>query len=100
MDAYLLIPKGDGPFPGILDLYYNPEPGAGIDETRRDDIDFGFKLVHQGLVALCIGTPIPIRENILYPDRENPTIQPLSFMAYIARQLSYYPGITTVCKSG
>jgi hypothetical protein len=84
MNGYLLIPKGKGPFPAILDLYYTPEPGAGIDESRRDDIDFSYKLAQQGFVALCIGTPVPIRENILYPDRQHPTLQPLSFMAYMA----------------
>ncbi len=84
MLGYLLNPRGSGPFPAVLDLYYRPEPGAGIDETRRNDIDFGYKLAQEGFVALCIGTPIPIRENILYPNRQTPTIQPLSFMAYIA----------------
>ncbi len=88
MEAYLLVPQGKGPFPAVLDLYYRPEPGAGLDESRRNEIDFGYQLAQRGIVALCIGTPQDIRENILYPDREHPTLQPLNFMAYISANMN------------
>lgn len=84
MNACILIPDGDGKFPAVLVLYYTPEEGAGLNPQKRLQIDFGYRLAQRGFVTLNIGTPEPIRNVILYPDRENPRIQPLSFLAYIA----------------
>lgn len=84
-DAYLLIPENIvGKMPAALIVYYTPEEGAGLNPKRMNEIDFGYKLAKRGIVSLCIGTPAPIRDVLLYPNEENCSMQPLAFLAYIA----------------
>ena len=49
--AYLLIPDGKEPFPAVLDVFYGPEGGAGIDEKARLKYDFGYQMTKRGFVA-------------------------------------------------
>jgi hypothetical protein len=51
--GYLLVPKGQGPFPAVLVVYYDAETGAGLGKELRD---FGYQLARRGFVALSIGT--------------------------------------------
>ena len=86
-DAYLLVPDGKGPFPGIVDVFYYPEDGAGIREQKRRQNDFGYQLVKRGFVALCVGqsptSPKP-GADLYYPAWDKAQLQPLSYLAYVA----------------
>lgn len=85
--AYLLVPKGKGPFPGLVDVFYYPDDGAGLRESRRGQNDFGYQLARRGFVALCVGqNPTPPRPNadLYYPTAERAQHQPLSHLAYVA----------------
>jgi hypothetical protein len=77
VDGYLLVPDGQGPFPGVVVVYYDAEAGVGLGRELRD---FGYQLAKRGFVALSIGTP----ECTYYPSRANAQLQPLSAMAYVA----------------
>lgn len=52
--GYLLRPRGKGPFPAVLVVYYEPESGAGLGVELRD---FGAQLARRGFVTLSIGPP-------------------------------------------
>lgn len=92
VDAFLLVPDGDGPFPAVLVPYYDAQTGAGLGIEGRD---FGWQLAQRGFVTLSIGKP---NSGVNFEDaREaghrgqyfgNPdkpvTTQPLSMLAYIA----------------
>lgn len=85
--AYLLRPKGDGPFPAVVDVFYYPEDGAGLKPDRRKQNDFGYQMVQRGFVALCIGqNPTAPRPNadLYYPTWDKAELQPLSYLAYVA----------------
>jgi hypothetical protein len=82
-DGYLLIPEGDGPFPAVVVVYYDPETGIGLGRELRD---FGYQLAKRGFVALSIGTPETMR---YYPSKENAILQPLSALAYVAANCWY-----------
>ncbi|MEX0702193.1 MAG: prolyl oligopeptidase family serine peptidase [Planctomycetales bacterium] len=59
-DAYLLVPDGEGPFPAVIVVFYEPLTGAGLGErgeAAKDRHDYGLQLVRRGIVALSIGTP-------------------------------------------
>ncbi len=77
-DAYLLVPHGPGPFPGVLVVYY--EAKTGIGEGKEPLRDFAAQLARRGFVALSLGSD----PNTYYPSREQATLQPLSFHAYVA----------------
>jgi len=83
--AYLLIPDGSGPFPAVLDVFYDPESGAGLKPEKRLQYDFGYQLVKRGFVALCVGQQ-PGKEGspVYYPGWENAQLQPLSYLAYVS----------------
>lgn len=90
--AYLLTPDGEGPFPAVLVVYYEPETGAGLGEALYD---FGLQLARRGFVTLSIGPP-----GIEFQDRNGTKVnskrpyygpigapvrtQPLSGLAYAA----------------
>lgn len=84
--GYLLVPKGQGPFPAVLVVYYDAETGAGLGKELRD---FGYQLARRGFVALSIGTPAFASLNAPYkplwdvPEGQ-PPLQPLSALAYVA----------------
>ena len=77
VNGYLLVPDGDGPFPGVVVPFYDAETGAGLND--RENLDYGRQLTKRGFVSLSIGTP----GSTHYPDEEN-AIQPLSYLAYVA----------------
>jgi dienelactone hydrolase len=93
VDAFLLIPPGDGPFPAVLVVYYDAQSGAGLGTPRRD---FGWQLAQRGFVTLSIGKPntgvnlgdpkhIPGRGDPYFgPVGEPLRVQPLSALAYAA----------------
>lgn len=54
VDAFMLIPDGDGPFPAVLVPYYDAQTGIGKGVELRD---FGWQLAKRGFVTLSIGKP-------------------------------------------
>jgi dienelactone hydrolase len=83
-DGWLLVPEGEGRFPAVLVLYYEPETSIGIsNEPLRD---FGYQLARRGFVTLSIGTP---GGNAWKPDIGSAQCQPLSFHAYVAANCWY-----------
>lgn len=79
--AYLLIPAGEGPFPAVLVVFYDPETSVGL-KSERPNRDFAPRqLSRRGFVTLSIGTP---GGNAWKPDLGSATCQPLAFHAYIA----------------
>jgi len=54
VDAFMLIPDGDGPFPAVLVPYYDAQTGVGKGVELRD---FGWQLARRGFVTLSIGKP-------------------------------------------
>ena len=83
-EAYLLIPDGKGRFPAVLDVFYQPLDGAGLNAERRLQNDFGYQLARRGFVALCVGQQPWLKGPIYYPGFENAQLQPLSYLAYVA----------------
>jgi dienelactone hydrolase len=91
--VYVLVPPGKGPFPGVVDVFYYPEDGAGLKADRRRQNDFGYQLVKRGFVALCLGqNPTAPRPNadLYYPTHDAATLQPLSYLAYVAANARTY----------
>ena len=78
--AWLLLPEGQGPFPSVLVVFYDPETSIGL-RADKPGRDFGRQLVRQGIATLNIGTP---GGNAWKPDIGNAACQPLSFHAYVA----------------
>ncbi len=84
--GYLLVPKGKGPFPAVLVVYYDAETGVGLGNELRD---FGYQLARRGFVVLSIGTPAFANLNAPYKPlwdvpAGRPPLQPLSALAYVA----------------
>jgi hypothetical protein len=78
-EGWLLAPEGQGPFPAVLVVYYEPETSVGLgNQTNRD---FARQLTKAGFVTLSIGTP---GGNAWNPDTAEAQCQPLSFHAYVA----------------
>lgn len=78
-EGWLLSPPGNGPFPAVLVVYYEPETSVGLGtEGLRD---FGFQLAQRGFVTLSIGTP---GGNAWKPATGAAICQPLSYHAYVA----------------
>ncbi len=73
--AYLLVPEGDGPFPGVVTVYYEPETAVGLKGENRD---FAYQLAKRGFVTLSVGHTY----SLYYPSKEDAKIQPLSALAY------------------
>ena len=85
--GYLLIPDGEGPFPAVLDVFYGTEIGAGLDEERRLQNDFGYQLTKRGFVSLCIGSPggSEVRGTLpAHVNKGDVKPQPLSYLAYVS----------------
>ncbi len=92
VDAFMLIPDGDGPFPAVVVPYYDAQSGVGLGLELRD---FGWQLAQRGFVALAIGKPNSIVNFEDYRDAghqgqyfgsagEPVNVQPLSALAYAA----------------
>lgn len=80
MDAgYLLVPRGQGPFPAVLVPFYEPQTSVG--QGRKNGCDFGYQLTKRGFVTLSIGSP---GGDARKPDTAGNSLQPLSYLAYVA----------------
>ncbi len=78
-EGWLLVPEGQGPFPAVLVLYYEPETSIGLGKEPLRD--FGLQLARRGFVTLSIGTP---GGNAWKPELGAAQCQPLSYHAYVA----------------
>lgn len=80
IEAYLLLPAGNGPFPAVLVPFYEPQTSVGLKDpnSRRD---FALQLTRHGFVTLAIGSPGGDARN---PDTAGNVLQPLSYLAYVA----------------
>ncbi len=83
--GWLLLPKGAGPFPSALVVFYDPETSVGSKEDKPGR-DFGRLLAQEGIATLNIGTP---GGNAWKPDIGDAKCQPLSFHAYVAANSWY-----------
>ena len=83
--GWLLLPKGAGPFPSALVVFYDPETSVGL-KSDKPGRDFGRQLVKQGIATLNIGTP---GGNAWKPEIGEAQCQPLSFHAYVAANAWY-----------
>ncbi len=82
--GYLLVPDGQGPFPAVITVYYEPETAIGLG---RADRDFAIQLARRGFVTLSLGTTEATKAQtygLYYPDLDRATVQPLSMLAYAA----------------
>jgi dienelactone hydrolase len=99
VDAFLLRPPGDGPFPAVLVVYYDAQTGAGLGTPLRD---FGWQLAQRGFVTLSLGKPnsgVNLQDRQRIPGRGDPyfgpigqplRVQPLSALAYAASNARHY----------
>jgi dienelactone hydrolase len=89
-DGYLLIPKGQGPFPAVLVPFYEPLTSIGRGAKGQGTHDYGLQLVKRGLVTLSIGTPGSVERigqetrELLIEAGKRERRQPLSLLAYVA----------------
>ncbi len=92
-EGWLLTPGGNGPFPAVLVVFYEPETSVGL-KTNSTHRDFALQLTRRGFVTLSIGTP---GSNAWKPDIGAAQCQPLSFHAYVAANawnaLANLPGV-------
>lgn len=85
----LLIPEGDGPFPGVVCVYYEPETGIGLGKEYRD---FAYQLTKRGFATLSIGTTDATAAktySLYFPSIEDAQVQPLSMLGYAAANAYY-----------
>lgn len=89
-DGYLLIPKGTGPFPGVVIPFYEALTSIGRGQKGQGTHDYGLQLARRGFVTLSIGTPGSL-ENIGADTRQllveagiKQRRQPLTLLAYVA----------------
>lgn len=75
--GYLLVPHGEGPFPAVVVVFYDPETSVGMGKEMHG---FGFQLANRGYVVLAIGTP----SGRFWPNEKSAELQPLSMLAYVA----------------
>jgi hypothetical protein len=76
-DGYLLVPDGEGPFPAVLVVFYEPETAVG---RGKPGLDFAYQLARREFVTLSLG----ISPDQITPGQGYPEIQPLSYLAYVA----------------
>lgn len=83
--GYLLVPEGEGIFPAVITVFYEPETAIGLsDKPYRD---FAYQLVKRGFVTLSLGTTESTNNrtySIYYPSIDEATVEPLSMLAYAA----------------
>ncbi|MBN2508135.1 MAG: acetylxylan esterase [Verrucomicrobia bacterium] len=79
-EGWLLTPRGDGPFPAVLVVYYEPETSVGLN-PKQPGRDFALQLTRRGFVTLSLGTP---GGNAWKPELGAAQCQPLSYHAYVA----------------
>lgn len=91
VDAFLLVPDGPGPFPGVVVAYYDAQTGVGLGTKNRD---YGWHLAKRGFVALSIGKPnatVNLADSsqvkggpYLGPPGKPARVQPIAALAYAA----------------
>lgn len=79
-EGYLLVPAGEGPFPAVLVVFYDPETSVGL-KTARPNRDFALQLTRRGFVTLSLGTP---GGDARKPDLAGASCQPLAYYAYVS----------------
>ncbi len=79
IDGYLLMPRGDGPFPAVVVPFYEPQTSMGVGKSQLRD--FGLQLTRRGFVTLCIGSP---GGDARKPALGHAVCQPLSYLAWVA----------------
>jgi len=83
--GYLLVPEGEGPFPAVITVFYEPETAIGLsDKPYRD---FAYQLAKRGFVTLSLGTTETTNNktySVYYPSIDQATVEPLSMLAYAA----------------
>ena len=87
--GYLLIPDGDGPFPAVVTVFYEPETAIGLGKPSRD---FAVQLTKRGFVTLSIGTTEATQAktySIYHPTIDAAEVQPLSMLGYAAANAWY-----------
>lgn len=90
LHAYLLIPRGDGPFPAVVVPFYEPLTSIGLGKKGRGTHDYGLQLVKRGFVTLSISAPgglqsIAVDEGQMkLPPDKRVRPQPLTMLAYVA----------------
>ena len=87
--GYLLVPDGDGPKPGVITVYYEPETAIGLNAPQRD---FALQLARRGFVTLSIGTTDATKNktySLYYPNIEDAKVEPLSMLGYAAANAWY-----------
>ena len=89
-DGYLLIPKGTGPFPGVVIPFYEALTSIGRGQKGQGTHDYGLQLARRGFVTLSIGTPgslekigLDTRQLLIEAGAEQRR-QPLTLLAYVA----------------
>ncbi len=81
-EGWMLIPDGDGPFPAVLVVFYEPETSVGLNADEKHRFrDYALQLTRRGFVTLSIGSPGGDARN---PALGEAVCQPLSFHAYVA----------------
>src|SRR5947208_2275917 len=73
LTAYLLIPRGQGPFPAVLVPFYEPQTSAGL-VAKAPELNYGLALARRGFVTLSIGSPTG---EAPAPAEGQPRLQPL-----------------------
>jgi len=91
VDAFLLVPEGQGPFPAVVVAYYEAQTGVGLGAKLRD---YAWLLAQRGFVTLSIGKPnagVDFADAskvkggpYIGPTGKAVTVQPLSALAYAA----------------
>lgn len=76
--GYLLVPDGEGPFPAMLVVFYEPETAVGIG--GKSGRDFARQLVGRGFASLSIG----FDPRVIDTNASSIKIQPLSYLAHVA----------------
>ncbi len=91
VDAFLLVPDGEGPFPAVVVVYYDAQTGVGLGTKNRD---YGWHLAKRGFIVLSLGRPsagVNLDDankakggSYLGPAGKAVRVEPLSALAYLA----------------
>ena len=79
LNGYILMPHTNGPVPGVVVPYYEPESSVGLGKTKLRD--FASELARRGFAAIAIGSP---GGDARRPELAGVRCQPLHFLGYIA----------------
>jgi hypothetical protein len=82
VDGYLLIPRGEGPFPAVLVPFYEPLTSISRGDSGQGTHDYGLQLAKRGIVTLSIGGVS--LDSLMEGEEGDRPRQPLSLMAYAA----------------